>query len=156
MTEQFTKTDLPAAPRMVRDLAVAADGSEPSLAGLRLAADVSRRTGAHVTVVHVRHLPAAALPTAGYNGAVALQTLDAIQEETYRQAHAILDEAGASWRFVVRQGSAGAEIIDAARELGVDMIVVGSRRHSALHNAVVGSTAEHLVAHSPLPVLVAR
>jgi nucleotide-binding universal stress UspA family protein len=59
---------------------------------------------------------------------------------------------------VVRQGSAGAgaAIIEAARELGVDLIVIGSRRHTALHNAVVGSTAQHLVAHSPLPVLVAR
>jgi nucleotide-binding universal stress UspA family protein len=156
MTEQFPTSDVASAPRQVRDVAVAADGSEPSLAGLRLAADIARRTGAHVTVVHVRHLPAAALPMVGYNADVATQTLDEVQEETYRQAHAILDEAGASWRFVVRRGSAGAEIIEAARELGVDLIVIGSRRHSALHNAVVGSTAEHLVAHSPLPVLVAR
>lgn len=135
---------------------MAGDGSEPSLAGLRLAADIARRTGAHITVVHVRHVPGAARPMAGYNPALLTDTLDAVEEQTHRQAHAILDEAGASRRLVVRQGSAGAEIIEAARELGVDLIVIGRRRHSALHYAVVGPTAEHLVAHSPLPVLVAR
>jgi len=156
MTEQLTKTDASPAPRLVRDLAVAVDGSEPSREGLRLAADVARRTGAHVTVVHVRHVPVAAMATAGWNGAVTVQALDAIQEEAYRQSHELLDEAGASWRFVVRQGGAGVEIVRAAEELGVDLIVIGSRRHGALHNAVVGSTAEYLVAHSPLQVLVAR
>jgi nucleotide-binding universal stress UspA family protein len=48
------------------------------------------------------------------------------------------------------------EIIEAARELEVDLVFVGGKPHSALHNLVLGSTAQYLVTHSPVHVLVAR
>ena len=57
---------------------------------------------------------------------------------------------------MVRSGSPGHEIIEAAGELGVDLIIVGSKPHSTLHNLVLGSTSQYLVAHSPVNVLVAR
>jgi nucleotide-binding universal stress UspA family protein len=141
---------------LVRDLAVAVDGSPASLEGLRLAADVARRTGAYVTVIHVRHAPA--LEEAGADaGAVSLEeTLAAIELAARQDAAAILDNASAEWRFVVRSGSPGPEIIEAAGELRVDLIIVGSKPHSTLHNLVLGSTSQYLVAHSPVNVLVAR
>jgi nucleotide-binding universal stress UspA family protein len=141
---------------LVRDLAVAVDGSPASLEGLRLAADIARRTAAGVTVVHVRHAPA--LEEMGAEaGAISLEeTLTGIEQEARRDATEILNEASANWRFVVRTGSPGHEIIEAARELKVDLIIVGSKPHSTLHNLVLGSTAQYLVAHSPVHVLVAR
>jgi nucleotide-binding universal stress UspA family protein len=160
-----TRQDVPRTPEgaavtetrsMVRDLAVAVDGSPASLEGLRLAADIARRTGASVTVVHVRHAPA--LEEAGAEaGAVSLEeTLAGVERAARQDATEILDGAAASWRFVVRAGSPGHEIVEAARELGVDLIIVGSKPHSTLHNLVLGSTSQFLVAHSPVNVLVAR
>jgi nucleotide-binding universal stress UspA family protein len=143
-------------PQLVRDLVVAADGSEASTEGLRLAADIARRTGAHVSVVHVRHAPGLASLSPAPAGATVQETMDAVQEEVYEGARAILDEVGPSWRFMVREGAPGPEIVAAAKELGADLILIGSRAHSAIHNLVVGSTTEYLVAHSPLRVLVAR
>lgn len=145
-----------AAPQLVRDLVVAADGSDASKEGLRLAADIAQRTGAHISVVHVRHAPGIASLGPAPVGSTVEDTLDAVQKEVHEGARAILNEAGASWRFVVRDGQPGPEIVAAAKELGADFIVIGSRTHSALHNLVVGSTTEYLVAHSPLRVLVAR
>jgi universal stress protein A len=144
------------APQLVRDVVVAADGSEPSKEGLRLAAEIARRTGAYVSVVHVRHAPNLAGLSPAPAGATIQDTLDDVQREVYEGAQEILNGAGASWRFVVREGSPGPEIVAAAEELGADFIVIGSKRHSAIHNLVIGSTTEYLVAHSPIRVLVAR
>ncbi|MDQ6771960.1 MAG: universal stress protein [Candidatus Dormibacteraeota bacterium] len=56
----------------------------------------------------------------------------------------------------VENGSPGHEIVAAARDLGADLIVIGSRPQSSLHNWVAGSTTGHGVAHVDRKVLVAR
>jgi nucleotide-binding universal stress UspA family protein len=63
---------------------------------------------------------------------------------------------GVGWEFIVRDGSPGEEIVEVVKEIGADLVVVGSNRHSSLHNLILGSTAAHLTAHSPAPVLVMR
>jgi nucleotide-binding universal stress UspA family protein len=146
-------TDMPS---LVRDLAVAVDGSPASLEGLRLAAEIARRTAASITVVHVRHAPALEEVGAEAGGVSLEETLAGVEQAARQYAMEILDEASANWRFVVRSGSPGREIIQAARELGADLIIVGSQPHSTLHNLVLGSTAQYLVAHSPVNVFVAR
>jgi nucleotide-binding universal stress UspA family protein len=143
-------------PSLVRDLAVAVDGSPPSREGLRLAADIARRTGARVTVVHIRHAPALEEIGAEAGGISLEETLAGVEQAARQDAMNVFGEASAGWRFVVRSGSPGREIIEAARELEVDLIIVGSKPHSTLHNLVLGSTAQYLVAHSPVRVLVAR
>jgi nucleotide-binding universal stress UspA family protein len=40
--------------------------------------------------------------------------------------------------------------------MGADLVVVGSNRHSSLHNLLLGSTAAYLTAHSQAAVLVMR
>jgi nucleotide-binding universal stress UspA family protein len=57
---------------------------------------------------------------------------------------------------VVRAGSPGEEIVQVADESGADLVVVGSNRHSSLHNLLLGSTAGYLATHSRAPVLVMR
>lgn len=144
-------------PRLARDLLVAVDSSEPSGAGLTLAADIAERTGAHVTVVHVRQRPNPSTLSMGLGAEEMEHALDEVRDQVYERAKAALNERGVNWRFVTREGTnPGAEVVAAARELGADFIVLGSRTHSALHNLVIGSTSEYLVAHSPVPVLVAR
>jgi nucleotide-binding universal stress UspA family protein len=61
-----------------------------------------------------------------------------------------------AWEFVVRLGSPGEEIVKVAEEKSVDLIVIGSDRHSSLHNLLLGSTAAYVTTHSPSPVLVVR
>jgi universal stress protein E len=144
-------------PRLARDLMVAADASEASGEGVRLAAEIAARTGAHVSVVHVRQRPSPGNLAAGMAAAEVEQALEDVVTLVHDGAAEVLNPAGVSWRFVTRDGgTAGPILVRAAEELGVDVIVLGSRRHSALHNLVVGSTAEYLVKHSPVPVLVAR
>lgn len=47
-------------------------------------------------------------------------------------------------------------ILDAARTWGADLIVVGTHAQGVLEHFFLGSTAEKIVARSPLPVLTVR
>jgi nucleotide-binding universal stress UspA family protein len=140
----------------IKRIVVAADGSPASTRGLEQAADLATRIGAKVFVVHVRHVPAAA----GMGSAIASQqiyeTLDELESEVRHQAVRILGGTSAAWEFVVREGSGGEEIVKVVQEVAADLVVVGSNRHSSLHNLILGSTAAYLTAHSPTPVLVMR
>jgi nucleotide-binding universal stress UspA family protein len=119
-------------------------------------ADLANRVGAEVVVVHVRHLPAVALMGSGVADGSVTEALDELESEVRQQSIRILGGDGIGWKFEVRVGSPGEEIVKAVEETGADLVVVGSNRHSTLHNLLLGSTAAHLTAHSPAPVLVMR
>jgi nucleotide-binding universal stress UspA family protein len=53
----------------------------------------------------------------------------------------------------VRFGKSYVELLDAARELHADLIVVGVRGRSALDLGFFGSTTNHLVRSATCPVL---
>jgi nucleotide-binding universal stress UspA family protein len=140
----------------VKRIVVAADGSPASTQGLEQVKDLAQRIGASVVVVHVRHLPPAALMASGVDGQPVLESLDQLESEVRRQAIRILHGTGIEWKLVVRAGGPGDEIVKVAAEAAADLVVVGSNRHSSLHNLLLGSTAAYLTAHSPVPVLVMR
>lgn len=60
----------------------------------------------------------------------------------------------ASSRFLQRRGQAAAEIVAAAAEAQVDLIVMGGYRHTTILEWIVGSTVDHVLRSSPLPALV--
>lgn len=58
--------------------------------------------------------------------------------------------------FVINKGKPADEIIKTAKELNIDLIVVGTQGRSALASALIGSVARNIVNHAPCPVLVVR
>jgi nucleotide-binding universal stress UspA family protein len=142
--------------RRMKRIVVAADGSPASTRGLEEVADLAPRVGANAVVVFVRHVPATAMIAPGVAGAAVAQTLDEQEVEVRQQVLRLLGGTGVSWEFVVRSGSPGEEILHVADETGADLVVVGSNRHSSLHNLILGSTAAYVAAHSQAPVLVMR
>jgi nucleotide-binding universal stress UspA family protein len=140
----------------IKRIVVAADGSPASIRGLEQVADLAPRIGARVVAVFVRHLPAGAMMAPGMTTAPSAEALDDEESEVRRDVTRLLGGTGAGWEFVVRAGSPGEEIVEVADETGADLVVVGSNRHSSLHNLVLGSTAAYLATHSKAPVLVMR
>jgi nucleotide-binding universal stress UspA family protein len=58
---------------------------------------------------------------------------------------------------VVRNGSSAyQEIIGAATDGNVDLIIIGTHGRSGLAHVFLGSTAERVTRHAPCPVLVVR
>jgi nucleotide-binding universal stress UspA family protein len=59
-------------------------------------------------------------------------------------------------KIAVRRGHPFVEIVDHARELDADLIVVGARGWHSLTERMIGTTAERVVRHGDRPVLVVR
>lgn len=51
-------------------------------------------------------------------------------------------------------GSTSEGILNCSREFGADLIVLGTHSRSGFERLLMGSTAEHVVRHSEVPVLV--
>jgi nucleotide-binding universal stress UspA family protein len=56
----------------------------------------------------------------------------------------------------LRVGAAAHEILKLARELGAELIIVGTHGRHGLRRLLVGSVAEELIRHADCPVLIAR
>jgi len=67
-----------------------------------------------------------------------------------------LSGPGRTVRARVVFGRPATAIVDEARQLGSELIVIGSHNHGALAAFTLGSVAAEVVDHSPCPVLVAR
>ncbi len=63
---------------------------------------------------------------------------------------------GATVATRIEVGDAGPMIVWVAEQIGADVVVVGSHGRGALKRIVSGSVSEHVVHHSPCPVLVVR
>jgi universal stress protein A len=57
---------------------------------------------------------------------------------------------------VVKKGTPFHEIVETARQMNADLIVIGTHGRTGLKHVFMGSTAERVVRHAPCPVLVVR
>jgi nucleotide-binding universal stress UspA family protein len=137
-------------------IVVGADSSEPSLAALRTAALLAHTLSARVVAVFVRQTPAmVAEPTAGEAMVAVEQTLDDIELTVKSDCTTILDGA-ASWDFHTRIGDPAHEIVAVAHETGATWVVIGSTLHGPVASLLVNSTAEHLLHHCDVNLVIVR
>jgi nucleotide-binding universal stress UspA family protein len=55
---------------------------------------------------------------------------------------------------VVRNGNFGETILNTAKDLKADIIVMGTHSRRGLEKILVGSVAENVLHHSPIPILI--
>ena len=131
----------------------ATDGSEASNAAGALAARMARDWGAKLTVVHAYEIP-----PMSYIGApmlpvdVAPAILRAIRGRL-DGAVAIVRETMPAAEAVLQHGEPCPAILQTAKDVGADLIVVGTHGHRGIAHAFLGSVAEKVVRLSPVPVL---
>ena len=77
-------------------------------------------------------------------------------EELTSSAERELEAAGLETEAQVVHGDARQALVDAARALDADMIVVGSHGRTGLDKLMMGSVASHVVTHAPCTVLVVK
>lgn len=135
---------------------LAADGSEDSTLALRTSVELARGIGAELHVVYVALVSPWVYPVS-----LSGSERKKIEREQRGILDGLVEEAKSSGVGAVgshfRVGRrADDEIITLAEELGVGMIVVGSRGKSTLERALMGSDSESVVRYARCPVLVVR
>ena len=133
----------------------AVDFSEYSAYALRYAVAFARDFDARLELVHVLELPF--MPTYAMAGLPELSLpTDRLEEEVRKHMDELVEEVRTDHERVsgtVRIGSAFLEIIQYARELEADLIVIGTHGHSGLSHILIGSVAEKVVRKAPCAVL---
>jgi nucleotide-binding universal stress UspA family protein len=147
MTTERSSTARPA-PRVL----LAVDGSEASEHAIQVAAALSWPSGTVITVLTAVH----DLPRAG--GEVLSVTPDDASriEALFTDAARLEGRPAPQIRRVLVEGTPERAIVDAARRLRVQLIVVGSRGHGALATTLLGSVAATVADRADRPVLIAR
>jgi nucleotide-binding universal stress UspA family protein len=131
---------------------LATDNSPDAALAARAAADVCEGTGAELHLVHVWY----SVPTARLRAFMRTQ-LKALGEEILHNGAKQLEEAGGRVAEAhLLEGRAADEILNLTREIGADLLIVGSRGLGTVARIALGSVSEGIVHNAECPVLVLR
>jgi nucleotide-binding universal stress UspA family protein len=139
---------------------MATDGSAASLKAARFMLRHARPgTGDEIFVAYVFPLPSdpecyegvAVLPTSAGDDRVA-----AVAAPILQATMDILLESGSHIRDVCLVGNPAQEIVEFAMNLGIDLIVAGTRGRSPAKELYLGSVSSALVHRAPCSVLIVR
>jgi nucleotide-binding universal stress UspA family protein len=138
---------------MFKSIVWATDGSEHAEKAFSLVQQLAKEGGAKVTIVH------AVERVEGIGGvSTAPRRVDEGElQEHFRELADQLKAEGIDAELTIR-GDVGVrpanEVVKAAKEENADLIVAGSRGHSAIGGLLLGSVTNRLLHIAPCPVLV--
>jgi nucleotide-binding universal stress UspA family protein len=135
---------------MFSKIVLALDGSEPSERAVPVLRDLAAAGTARIDVVHVREL------MVGRAGGLPLHADEEAITERVRAHAQELTDAGYDTHVHVEStvGGGPAHVIaEIAQQVGADVIVIGTRGHSALAGLLVGSVTQRLLHIAACPVL---
>lgn len=136
---------------------VATDGTTAGEAAFRGAAVIAAKVRSSVQVmVVVEPLPLLVPePSVIMEPLIASpELLDAVRDRVVAQMRALAPE-GLEWHVEVEYGRPSAEIVDKARDLKAQLIVIGLVHRNVVDRILDGDTALEVVRHSHAPVLLA-
>jgi nucleotide-binding universal stress UspA family protein len=139
-----------------KHILVPTDLSEGAEQALDYACELARTLGAHIHLLHVIGIPTLGVPELGL--AVTTTVIDDMvldsQDAIARLARTKCDaQVG---QVLVRTGDARDVINQTAKELGIDLIVMGTHGRRGISRALLGSVAETVVRSAPCAVLTVR
>jgi len=146
---------------MYRNILVPVDGSETSKNGLLEAIKLAQAGHVRLRLLHIVSTAVVAMEYAA-----AFAELDNLPQRLHEDGEAVLKQA----EDLVRQhgllpesalvgtsrDNTGELIIDQAKQWSADIIVMGTHGRRGLARLVLGSNAEYVLRHTPVPVLLVR
>jgi nucleotide-binding universal stress UspA family protein len=146
---------------MFKHIVIATDGSPASEHAAQLAVGLARTHSSKLTAVYVvdpyPYLGLGEVNTLGF------QSYTSAAQAQAAQAHAAIEsmckQGGQPVALevqLVEDVAAASGIVQAASDLGADLIVVGSHGRSGIARLMLGSVSTKVVAESHVPVLIAR
>lgn len=140
----------------VQKILVPVDFSEASHKALRYAFAFAKQFRAEVVILHVTEIP---VGTAEAGIIIAEGLIEGIQREAKDRLSGLMADARqqkVAADTLTRTGTPYHEIVAAAKEEEVDLVILSTRGRTGLRHLFLGSTAERVVRYAPCPVLVIR
>ncbi len=131
------------------------DFSDASRAAMETAADLARRFGATLTLLHAYPVPGYTFP----DGSVVASSrmLQELADQAAKHVGEWKRQAQGMGVPTVNAetlvGEPASEIVSYARDHGVDLLVLGTHGRTGLEHALMGSVAERVVRRARCPVL---
>lgn len=149
---------------MLNRILVPLDGSPLAESALAVAARVAHASDGTIVLLRVIGVPSTYTPyiygsDMAQNPSLAQELIDIeqVNAEKYLAEIAALDVLkDIKVEPIVNPGTAGNAILDTAKEENVDLIVMSSHGETGFKRLALGSVAQHVSRHSPVPVLVLR
>jgi nucleotide-binding universal stress UspA family protein len=143
----------------MKTILVPCDFSQTALHAFSFALDVAERSEAVIHLVHVIDVPtvydAAFVPAAPID-TILYSALEAKAEEEFRK---IIDKHRSSGIHIEAKLTYGAPetaLLDYIQAVGVDVVIMGSHGARGLRELLIGSTAEKIIRHASVPVMVIK
>ena len=144
------------APFRLKKILVPIDFSDCSKKALQYALPLAKQHEAAITLLYVVPTPF----TVGEYGGVNYASLEADLRASADKQLATLAADEVRGRVavdtLVSTGPPAAEIIEVAKRVLADLIVISTHGRTGLKHVFLGSVAENVVRHAPCPVLVVR
>ncbi|MDO8434245.1 MAG: universal stress protein [Candidatus Binatus sp.] len=131
------------------------DFAEHSMAALEVALKLARQNDASLHLLNVAPFPA---NKDGFQHGPKLP-FPCVETERWEQLARIARERippPMRYDTLVMAGDPAQQVLDAARDLRADLIVMGTHGRRGLSRLIMGSVAERVVRESPIPVLTAH
>jgi len=139
---------------MFRRILVPTDGSERALKAARVAADMAAISGAEVILLTAVTVPQSLVMVAGIGQDLVEEYIEKVGSDALVTAEEVFREAGVGVEAKVVVGAASEVIVEQARLLGVDLVVMGKRGLGELHGILVGSVSDRVAHRLPVPLLL--
>lgn len=143
---------------MYSRILVPVDGSPTSDLGLEEAVNLAKDQGASLRIVHVVNDWLMISPdAAGADTGPPLEALHVAGRAVLDRADKVARRAGVEAQTVLIKeigDRAGVQIVDYATQWPADLIVCGVHGRRGVRRLLIGSDAEYIVRHSPVPVLL--
>ena len=143
------------------EVLVATDGSEASAIGVELVAALDWPAGTHLLVGEAVDVgpglfggPWPAIAAA--EEATIEAELRTVARQTVAEAAGTLAGPGRRVETEILTGRPASAIVERARSMHADLIVLGSRGHGTIDGMLMGSVSAEVIDHARVPVLVAR
>lgn len=132
------------------------DGSDAALHVVDRAIIHARAWGAGLHVLHVFQPPVTTYALEPTFASELEDLEEAEREHVWGRVAGELDESAVSWVKVDRVGYPVSEIIEYAREVSPEAIVLGTRGRGEFVSLVLGSTSHGVIQQAPCDVVVVR
>ena len=139
-----------------KTILVPTDFSEPANKALGMAIELAQRLDARLVLLHSWELPIGGYETAFVFTPEVILEIENDAQKRLDEARARAAAAKVPVTTHIRRGEARAMILEQAKELPADLIVMGTHGRKGVPRWLLGSIAEHVVRLSACPVLTVR